>query len=175
MVRSALAGNPQHRLARGPRPLATSIPAISVMLASTLSLLPLISDTGWWPDLGLLMLLAWRLLRADAWPAWAAFGLGLLNDLVSGAPTGLSAALWPSFMLAMDIIDRRTMWRDYWVEWMVGSLFIALAELAQWRVAALDGASVPFAAVGPSILITIFCFPIAAAAVARIDRWRLRR
>ena len=39
---------------------------------------------GWWPDFGLLMLIAWRLLRADAWPAWWAAPLGFVNDLVTG-------------------------------------------------------------------------------------------
>ena len=42
-------------------------------------------------------------------------------------------------MIAMDILDRRTMWRDYWIEWAIAALFIALAELAQWRIAGLLG------------------------------------
>ena len=174
MVRSALAGH-RNRLTRGPRPAALAIPAISVLLASLTAALPVVSTSGWWPDAGLLMLLGWRLLRADAWPAWAAAGLGLFNDLVTGSPIGLSVALWPLFMLAMDIVDRRTMWRDYWIEWMVASLFIAFAEMAQWRAAASEGAALPFSAIGPSILVAIFCFPIAAALVSRLDRWRLRR
>jgi len=174
MVRSALASN-RSRLSRGPRPAALSVPAISVMVASLTALLPIISSSGWWPDAGLMMLLAWRLLRADAWPAWAAAGLGLFHDLVTGQPIGLSVALWPLFMLAMDIVDRRTMWRDYWLEWMVASLFLALSEVAQWRLAASEGAALPFSAIGPSILVSIFCFPIAAALVSRLDRWRFRR
>ena len=28
-------------------------------------------------------------------------------------------------MLALDLIDRRTMWRDYWIEWMVAGVLIA--------------------------------------------------
>ena len=172
MARSALASGGT-RLSRGPRPAALSVPALSVLLASLTSILPIVSMTGWWPDLGLLIFLAWRLLRADAWPAWLAAPLGLIHDLLSGAPIGLSIALWPFFMLALDVIDRRTMWRDYWIEWLLASLFIASAIMAQWRVAAWDGAAVPFAAVAPSILIAIFCFPLAAFVVSRLDRWRM--
>ena len=45
------------------------------------------------PTSGLLMLIAWRLLRADAWPAWWAAPLGFVNDLIAGNPIGLSVAL----------------------------------------------------------------------------------
>ena len=174
MVRSALTMQGT-RLSRGPHPAALSIPALSVVIASLASLLPIVSATGWWPDLGLLMLLAWRLLRGDVWPAWVAAPLGLVHDLLTVAPIGLSIALWPLFMLAMDIVDRRTMFRDYWIEWLLASLFIALAVLVTWQVAAWDGAPVRFAAVAPSILVNIFCFPIAAYIVARLDRWRMGR
>ncbi len=175
MVRSAL-GIPGARLNKGPRAGADYIPALTVILGSLVSLLPIVSATGWWPDLGLLMLLGWRLLRADAWPAWWAAPLGFANDLILGNPIGLSVSLWAAMMIAMDILDRRTTWRDYWIEWAIAALFIGLAELAQWRVAAMLGAPVPFnLTAAPSILIAVLCFPVAAFLAARIDRWRLGR
>ncbi len=174
MVRSAL-GQRGH-IGRGPRAGADYIPAITVIFGSMISLLPIVSATGWWPDWGLMMLVAWRLLRADAWPAWWAAPLGFANDLIVGNPIGLSIALWAAIMIAMDILDRRTMWRDYWIEWAIAALFVALAELAQWRVAAILGASVPLGmSAGPAIIISILCFPVAAFIAARIDRWRLGR
>ena len=175
MVRSAL-GRPDARLNKGPRAGADFIPAATVIAGSLLSLLPIVSATGWWPDFGLLMLLGWRLLRADAWPAWWAAPLGFVNDLLVGNPVGLSIALWSAMMIAMDILDRRTMWRDYWIEWGIAALFIALGELAQWRVATALGAPLPFnTAALPPIIVSILTFPIAAFLAARIDRWRLGR
>lgn len=175
MVRSAL-GPPRGRLNKGPRVGADFIPAATVVAGSMLSLLPIISSTGWWPDFGLLMLLGWRLLRADAWPAWWAAPLGFANDLIVGNPIGLSIALWTAMMIAMDILDRRTMWRDYWIEWAIATLLIGLAEVAQWRLAALLGAPVPFnMAVGPAIIVGALCFPGAAYVASRADRWRLGR
>ncbi len=172
MARSALSMG--HRpLSRGPRAGHVVVPALSVALASTLAVLPIVSVHGWWPNAGLLMLLAWRMLRADVWTAWVAAPLGLWNDLVTGSPLGLSVALWTTFMLAMDVIDRRTMWRDYWVEWALATLLIALAELAQWRVAALASAPVRLASEWPSVLIAVLCFPVAAYLVRWIDRWRM--
>jgi rod shape-determining protein MreD len=79
-------------------------------------------------------------------------------------------------MIAMDILDRRTMWRDYWIEWAIGALFIGVSEIAQWRIAGLMGAAVPFnMAVAPAILIGVLCFPVAAFIASRLDRWRLGR
>ena len=175
MVRSALAQRGS-AIGRGPRAGADYIPAISVVAGSMISLLPIVSSTGWWPDWGLLMLIAWRLLRADAWPAWWAAPLGFANDLILSNPIGLSVALWAAIMIAMDILDRRTMWRDYWIEWAIAVLFIALAELAQWRIAALLGAPVPLSmSAGPASLVSVLCFPVAAFIAAKLDRWRLGR
>ncbi len=175
MVRSAL-GPTASRLNRGPRSGFEYIPAITVVAGSFFSLLPIVSSTGWWPDFGLLMLLGWRLLRADAWPAWWAAPLGFANDLIVANPLGLSIALWSAIMIAMDILDRRTQWRDYWIEWAIAALFIAAAELAQWRVAALLGAPVPFAvSAAPAAVIGILCYPVAAFLASRVDRWRLGR
>ncbi len=175
MGRSALAPARGARIGQGPRRAALVVPALSVILATLLSMLPIVSKHGWWPDAGLLMLLAWRLLRPDAWAAWVAAPLGLVHDLFAGAPIGLAITLWPMFMLALDVIDRRTTWRDYWIEWVVATLFIALFVIAQWQVAAWDGAALPFTSVAPAILVGVACFPIAAYIVGRLDRWRLGR
>jgi len=173
MVRSALSQG--KRFDRGPRRAAEAVPAITVLLASLLSTLPVVSATGWWPDWGLLMLIGWRLLRADAWPAWWAAPLGFFNDVVSGYPIGFSVAIWSAFMIVMDIVDRRTQWRDYWIEWAVATLFIAAFETVEWLIASWMGAAVPFRqSVAPSIVVSILCFPVAAFLVARLDRWRLR-
>ena len=123
MVRAALARD--RSIGQGPSAGAAYVPAISVMVASLLTALPIVSTSGWYPDLGFLMLIAWRLLRPEIWPAWWAAPLGFFNDLMTGAPIGLSIALWTAAMLVLDLIDRRTMWRDYWLEWALAALLAA--------------------------------------------------
>jgi rod shape-determining protein MreD len=119
------------------------------------------------------MLIAWRLLRSDVWPAWWAAPLGFANDLLTGGPIGLSVSIWTAAMLLLDLSDRRTMWRDYWVEWALAVALIAAGELAHWRIAALMGAPSELGSIGPRVIITALCFPLAAWVVARLDRWRL--
>lgn len=172
MVRAALAGK---AVGRGPVTGATYVPAASVVLASLLAALPVVSLSGWWPNFGLLMLLGWRMLRADAWPAWWAAPLGLVNDLLSGAPLGMSVALWTALMLAMDVIDRRTQWRDYWIEWAVATLLIAVAAWVEAEVASMAGAPPRRSMTIPAAFIEILAFPLAAYVAVRLDRWRLGR
>jgi rod shape-determining protein MreD len=174
MVRAGLA-QPKTRPGRGPLPIAPYVPAASVVAASYLACLPIVSSTGWYPDFGYLMLLAWRLLRADPWPAWWAAPLGLVNDLFTGDPLGYSVALWSVTMIALDLVDRRTMWRDYWIEWILAALFIIADEVFQWRVAGLVGAAPEARALIAPALIAILVFPIFAWLVSRLDRWRLGR
>lgn len=173
MVRAAL--SPPRRIGHGPSPFAAYLPALTVVLASLLAALPIVSSSGWYPDFGYLMLISWRLLRADPWPPWWAAPLGFVNDLFTGYPVGFSIALWSATMLALDLIDRRTMWRDYWIEWILAGVLIAIDEWLQWRVAKLAGAPISFTSLLPALVISVFMFPPFAWIVSRIDAWRLGR
>lgn len=174
MVREALAPL-RSRRNQGPVTFAAYWPAASVVLASLMAALPLIPHQNWFPDFGFLMFLGWRLLRSDPWPSWWAAPLGLINDVFTGYPIGYSVALWSATMIALDLIDRRTLWRDYWVEWMLAAIFIAIDEFLQWRVAHAIHAAPGFASVWPAIAISILAFPVAAFLVGRLDSWRLGR
>jgi rod shape-determining protein MreD len=173
MVRAALAQ--KRNIGKGPVPGARLVPAISVIAASFLTALPIVSTSGWYPDFGFLVLISWRLLRADAWPAWWAAPLGFVNDVLTGHPIGFSVSIWTASMLVLDLVDRRTMWRGYWLEWMLATLLLFANETAEWRVAQVMGASLPFLSVVPPLLIAVLAFPVFAWLAAHLDRWRLGR
>ena len=173
MVRAALSSG--RRIGQGPRTGASIIPAASVIAGSLLAALPIVTASGWYPDFGFLALIAWRLLRSDPWPPWWAAPLGFANDLITGAPVGLSVALWTVTMLLLDLVDRRTMWRDYWIEWALAALLLLLNEAVEWWAADIMGAATPASMMLPPLLIAIFAFPVVAWLVARLDRWRLGR
>src|SRR5919202_6894907 len=147
MVRAAL--TPNRRIGRGPSAFAAYLPAVTVVVASFLAALPIISTSGWYPDFGYLVFIGWRLLRANPWPPWWAAPLGFVNDLFTGYPIGISIALWSATMLALDLIDRRTMWRDYWIEWALAAVLLTIDEWVQWRLPAAVGGRIPFAKMLP--------------------------
>lgn len=172
MVRAALGGASATRQPL-PARVALLLPAASVIAGSAVVLLPIVTQTGWVPEFGLLMLLAWRLLRSDPWPLWGAVPLGLANDLLSGGPLGLSIVTWTAAMLALDLAERRTMWRDYWIEWLLGALLILWSESARWWAAGLAGADLPYATIWPRVAISALLFPLAARLAVLLDQRRL--
>lgn len=173
MVRAALGR--KSNINRGPKPLARFAPALSVIAASSLALLPVVTTVGWVPEFGFLLLIAWRLLRSDAIPGWWAAPLGLVNDLLTGSPIGLSMAIWTAAVLALDLLDRRTMWRDYWIEWGLAALLIFGNDVARWRLDAAMGAPHEFRVILPPFIIAVLVFPLAAWCASALDRWRLGR
>lgn len=171
MVRAALRS--KRRIGEGPVIAAEYVPAFSVLAATLLSSLPVISDNGWIPDFGFLVLIGWRLLRNDPFPAWWAAPLGFWSDLVTGSPIGLSVAWWTAVIVALDLADRRTLFRDYWLEWALALLLLAINEWLQLQVAAWMGAELPLLTMVPPLLIAAAAFPLVSWLVAALDRWRL--
>ena len=160
---------------QGPRKNAEALPAASVAGATLLALLPFMSTHGWWPDFGLLALIAWRLQRSDAFPNWAAIPLGLFNDLVALHPLGLSVVCFTIALIVLDVMDARKIRGTFLTDWLVATLLIAVAEFIQLWVAAIQDAAMPLQAILPPIVISSLLYPVMAGIVALLDRYRLRK
>lgn len=154
---------------------ARIVPIASVMAGSALVCLPLIADAPLMPSFGLLMLLGWRLLRPELWQTWVGLPLGLFDDAMSGQPLGCAMALWTATLLVLDMMDNRAIWRDYWLEWLVAAMAIAICQVGGWAVNVFVFGGGPVLALLPQLLITILCFPLAMRVCAALDRWRLIR
>jgi len=149
--------------------LSRLLPAISVMLGSCVTLWPTIAGFPFLPPVGLLMLLAWRLIRADALPIWAPLALGLFDDLLSGQPFGLGIATWAMCFFMIDLIDERLMFRDFWQNWLIAAGGTAF-YLVVGRLTA-----VPFGAPVDTVLLlqvlaSIMLFPVVSLLCAWLDR-----
>ena len=123
------------------------------------------------------MLIAWRLLRADAVAGVVGGAAGLANDLITGAPIGLSVALWTAIMLGSTSSTGARCGAIIGSNGRSRRCCIAARRWRQWQVAGMVrrrvAASRMIAAADRSI--AILCFPVAAWLVARLDRWRLGR
>ena len=152
---------------------ARIVPIASTLVASATAIVPTVALSPAWPPLGLLALLAWRLLRPELWPAWIGLPLGLADDLLTGQTLGTGMVTWTLVLLAVDAVEGRLLWRDYWQEWVVASALIAAAMLGGWGIACLTGGSAPVTLVLPQIVTSILCFPVVGRICAVLDRWRL--
>jgi rod shape-determining protein MreD len=152
-----------------------TVPIVSTLVASALDALPLVVSAPTLPPFGLLMALAWRLLRPEMWPAWIALPLGLADDLLTGAPLGSAGALWTFAFLGIDIADSRPMWRDHWLDWWIASIAILFCGFGGWAVDRFTAGGGQLLPLLPQLVLSILCFSPAAWVCARLDRWRLRR
>ena len=151
------------------------VPVGSTLAASLLALLPIVATRPLWPEIALLVVIAWRLLRPEIWPAHMGLGLGLFNDLVAGHPLGQSMALWTMIFLACDYVDSRLGFRDYWMDWLIAAAAILFYTGASWYIALLMGAGIEFGVLLPQLGVTILVYPLAARVVLALDKWRLSR
>lgn len=151
------------------------VPVVSTLLASMLALLPVVTSVPLVPDTGFLVLLAWRLLRPEMWPATTALPLGLFNDLVGGHPLGQSIALWTMVFIGFDVADSRGLYRDYWMDWFFASVAIVFYVLGGWYIEWLMGSEARISVTFPQLAASVLAFPVAARVVLGLDRWRLWR
>lgn len=155
--------------------LANIVPWASILLASVLPIFPIATALPLFPPLGLLMLLAWRLVRPGLLPVWAGMPLGLFDDLYNGQPFGFAIFTWSMIMLAVEFIDTRLPWRAFWQDWFSAGILILVYLLAGWLLSGGQPTIHSLIAMVPQLVLTILLFPIAARLVAALDRFRLHR
>ena len=150
------------------------VPILSVMAGSMLtSALPLVAGVPLLPPFGLLILLAWRLMRPGMWPAWIGLPLGLFDDLYNGQPFGSSALVWSACMIMIELLDLRGVWRDYLRDWLIAAVLIMLALLAGLGISGLAHPAPEVRIIVPQIILSLLLYPLAVRLCARLDSWRL--
>ncbi len=144
------------------------VPAISVLIASSLTLWPFIASFPVFPPFGLLVLLGWRLTRPESLRIWAPLPLGLFDDLVSGQPLGNAMLFWTLCFFMIDLIDQRVVYRDFWQDWLIAAGAIGFCLILGRLVAAPIGAHVDTVLM-LQIVVSILLFPLAARICAMLD------
>ena len=150
-----------------------AVPAATVMLATLATLWPWIASVGMMPPIGLLLFLAWKLVRPDALPVWAGAPLGLFDDLFSGQPFGSAMLLWMLASILIDVIDQRLVFRDFWQDWVVAAVCVGFVLLGGRFLATRFDAHVDTILL-VQILVSVLCYPLAASLVLRLARRRER-
>ncbi len=152
------------------------VPILSVLFFSVLpAMLPVIAKSPTMPPFGLMIFISWRLLQPNLWPVWIGIPLGFFDDLVSGQPLGSSIFLWTIIMLVFEAIEKRFIWRDYWMEWFLGSVALVFCIIMGLLFANLHGGSTHIQVILPQLLFSILFYPVAARICSWLDRIRLGR
>ncbi|MFL0587827.1 MAG: rod shape-determining protein MreD [Sphingomonas sp.] len=151
---------------------ARALPWLTVMGGSLVTIIPVVATLPLLPPFGLLMLLSWRLLAPLALRRWAPALLGLFDDCLSGQPLGSAMLLWTLTFFLVDLFDQRTIFRAFAQDWLIAAVGIAFCLIAGRFLATPLGAQVDSVLV-VQIIVSILLFPLAARAVAWVDRRRV--
>lgn len=143
------------------------------MAGSLIATIPVIATFPLLPPLGLLVLLAWRLMRPDTVRIWAPLLYGLFDDLVSGQPLGSAMLLWTVGVLVVDLLDQRLVARDFWQDWVLAAGATSFALIGGRLIATRFEAHVDTLLLF-QVIVSILLYPFVARFVAWLDRKRAR-
>jgi rod shape-determining protein MreD len=164
------------RINRAQSPLlAYGMPWLTILLGSLTPWLPIIAPAPLLPPLGFMMMLAWRLLRPGLLPLWAGLPLGLFDDLYSGQPLGSGVLLFSITLLAIELIELRFPWRNFWLDWLTATAILVPYIVIAALVSRAELTAVQLTVILPQLLLAVVLFPIVARMVALLDRVRLMR
>jgi len=149
------------------------IPVAAVMAGSLVTAIPFIATFPVLSPFGLMILLGWRLMRADALRVWAPIPFGLFDDLVSGQPMGSAVMLWSMAFLAIDMLDQRLVARDFWQDWVLATGAIAFALIGGRLIATGIEAHVDTPLLF-QVIVAVLLYPFVARLVAWLDLKRGR-
>ncbi|PKP97943.1 MAG: rod shape-determining protein MreD, partial [Alphaproteobacteria bacterium HGW-Alphaproteobacteria-15] len=93
---------------------------------------------------------------------------------VSGQPLGSAMFFWTISFIAIDVLDTRIVWRDFFQDWLLAAGAIGFSLIGGRLVAAPIGAHVDTVLL-IQIVISIALFPVITRIVSRLDRKRRAR
>jgi len=139
---------------------------LTIVIGSLLTLLPFKATVPILPPFGLMLLLAWRLHRPELMKPWA--------PVLLGQPLGSAMFFWTISFIAIDVLDTRIVWRDFFQDWLLAAGAIGFSLIGGRLVAAPIGAHVDTVLL-IQIVISIALFPVITRIVSRLDRKRRAR
>lgn len=127
------------------------------------------------PAFGLMAVYYWAIHRPDLLPAVAVFTLGLLEDILSGAPMGVNTLVFLLVYGVMRNQRRPFLGKPFPVMWFGFLLVAPSAEFVQWLASSvLVGRLIPPQAILVQTALTIALYPWLTWLLAAAQRSFLR-
>ncbi len=146
------------------------VPAMTTLLLLFVMTVPLMAPAPIFPQLGILAIFVWSTFQPGLMPAWAAFLLGLVADLLFGQPMGVNATLFALAAVFVRVFEARFGRHAHGFDWAVASATIIGFELLTWQFMALSGKPVPLAPLGWQVLTSIAAYPAVVWLCGRAQR-----
>lgn len=158
------------RLARVVDRLRIVVPVLTCVAALYLMASPLMTPGPSMPHLALLSVLAWSSFQPNLIPPYVAFALGIMTDAALGIAIGVNATLLPLLTVVIGALERRFGHRSYVLDWLAAGLIITAYQYLSWQLLRFVTGDLPFSPLIVQAVTTVLAYPIAVAAIARIQR-----
>ncbi len=127
-------------------------------------------------DFALMAVFYWAIYRPDLVPPWAAFMIGLLQDILVGTPPGMNALVLVLVRVGVVTQGRLFRTKSFLVMWWGFSMVALGAALLQWMLTS----ALVFSIVGPlpgvfRCALTVALFPFLGWAFARTQHTALQQ
>jgi rod shape-determining protein MreD len=115
------------------------IPGFATLVLLFLSVVPLSTPNSALvlPPFALMGIYFWSVYRPDLLPVAAVFGIGLMQDMLSGGPPGLFAAAYLGVHAVMSWQRRFFVGKSFPVEWLGFALVVPPLYFAVWLVGSI--------------------------------------
>lgn len=115
--------------------LRGALPFLSVFFLMLLVFLPLPFFANLIPHLTLIGVYYWSVFRPGLMPIWLVFIIGVLQDVLSGGPLGMTALLLIMVRLLVSLQGRKFLERDFLFSWLIFGFVAIVFGLCAWMLA----------------------------------------
>ena len=127
------------------------------------------------PPLAFIALFYWSSFRPDLFPAWAAFLIGLLTDVLAGTTMGVTALVWTVAHQAILRLSSFLRGQSFLVMWLSFALVSSMAIFFQWLIECIiDVRFYSYENAFVQSLFTIALFPVPCYLFIRMQRYFLK-
>ena len=149
--------------------LPTGIALVSAVFMGTQTRVPGLASVL--PDLPLIVVYYWSVVRPQSLGAGSAFAIGILQDLVTGLPLGLSAMALVATRIVIARQSRFFIGKSFWVYWWGYAVVVLAVGLRQWLLALVVlGLKAPILQVLAAAVLGFGVFPLVYWLCDRIER-----
>ncbi len=163
------------RIEKGLRGLTPVALTLALMLMVALPL-PLPGFAQVTPAITLIAVYHWSIYRPDLLPLGATFALGLIQDVLTGAPLGLTSLVL--LLLRTIVVSQRRFFhgKTFMVEWWGFMLVAPGATVASWMLVSLYfGTVVNPRSSGVQLVLTVALYPVLTWLFGRAQHSLLKR
>ncbi|MEO5374514.1 MAG: rod shape-determining protein MreD [Alphaproteobacteria bacterium] len=112
----------------------------------------------------------WSIVRPDLLRPSMAFGIGVFEDVLAGAPLGVSALVLTAVHGAVVYQQRFFLGKPFFVWWWTFGLVAAAATLLKWVLfMMMSDRMIDPATVFIGYLLTVFLYPVVGLVFARVE------